>query len=236
MNRTLSALALAAALATAQMATAAERATDKPAEPPTLQLSAEVRETVVPDLMRVVLSVERSGRDLGQANRQALGVANDALRTAKAAGNDIDASLQRVHTQPAYDEKGRPAGWKVRAEVLLTSKTFDKLGTLSGELSERMALDFVGFELSQAKRAQVQASLRKQLGQQFLEKARQMAEALGFSGTAVQTVALDEQRSERPVGPMFMAKASVASAPVVPTDAGTVDVSVSLQGQVVLQR
>lgn len=227
------------ALALSLCAPVAAFAADKLEEPPTLTLNADVRESVAPDLMRVIMAAERTGRDLGAVNRQALSLAQDALRSAKSAGPSIEASLSAVSTQPTYDEKGRPNGWRVRAEVVLLSKTFDKLSTVSGELAERMALDHVGFELSASKRAEVQASLRRALGAQFLDKAKQMAAALGYSNVRIQSVSLSEMSPGRPPMPMYMAKAARAesmSAIAVPAEAAQQEVSITLQGAVILER
>lgn len=227
-------LALSCSLsAQAVQASAPAAASDAPA--PTLTLDAQVREAVRPDTMRVVMAVERSGKDLGALNRQTLTLTQEGLQAAKAAGAGLEPSAGALSTNVVYDEKGRPQGWKVRAEIVLQGTSFEKVSTTSGQLANRFELVSLEFILSPQKRREVQESLRTRLGSDFRTKANAMARALGYSRAEVQSVQLQENASPRVGLPMAVkSMAMVAGAPPLPTEAGETEVAVSLSGTVLL--
>ncbi|MCC5612247.1 SIMPL domain-containing protein [Nostoc sp. CHAB 5834] len=204
---------------------------------PTLNLSAEVKEMAAPDQMQVTLAVERSGKDLASANKQVLEVTAEALRQAKAAGLP-DAALDQVSTSQTYDEKGKPTGWRVRAQVELAGSDFEPVSQLSGRLAQKMELVDVSFGLSRAKRAEVQGRLLTASAKAFMEKARTAAVALGYRTATVKEVNINENGFiPRPM-PMMKARAGAfemaADMPPVPTSGSNVEVSVTTSGQVEL--
>jgi len=208
-------------------------------EPATLSLSAQVRESVAPDLMRVHFAVERSGKDLGAANRQVLQLANEALASVKASAPSLEATIQQVMTIPVYNDQGRPQGWRVRAELAVQGPEFDKVSVVAGKLSTKLEMVSLDFALSAAARKDVQVRLRSQLGSEFLTKATATARALGYRTAEVRTVHLQEDEGELRVPPMQrgMAMAAVADAmPEMPSQAGKTEVVVRMNGSVELVR
>lgn len=211
-------------------------APDPAVAPAVLSLTAEVRKAVEPDLMHVVLAVESAQKDLGAANRKVLVQINEALDGLKPYGPGLTAAIQQVMTSPVYDEKGKPGGWRVRAEMVVQGTDFEKVASTVGRLSTRMELTQLEFVLSPGQRQKVQEDLRTQLGQEFNAKARSTAAALGYRNAQIREVSLQEDGhfGPRPMMAREMALMAADGAPSLPTQAGPTEVVVRMHGSVFL--
>lgn len=217
---------------------------DRADSPPVLGLSVRETAEVQPDRMRVVMAAEASGQDLGSLNRQVLTSANAAVDLAKASGvAGLEVSLSSVSSQALVDDRGRPTGWRVRADLRLVAGDFKALGELSARLAapsgQSLPLVFrsVGFELSEGLRNKTLAGLRTRVSQQFRQRASEMARDLGYREAQPARLQLSEDGGGRPMVSLrsFESRAmpmAAAAAPGLPGLADTIEVGVELSGEV----
>lgn len=204
----------------------------------TLTLEASAKADVSNDEMVVVMAFERDGADLASINQ----TVNQALAAAIADAKKvtgIKARLGSINTNPNWTPQGKPSGWRVRGEVVLTSKELAALGTLSGQLGQKLQISSIQFRLSDDSRKDAEKRLIRDAAQAFKDKATDAAKALGFSGYAIKDIGLNQgfQVSVRPMA-MMRAKSDMVSmsgnAPV-PTESGESEVNVTFNGSVELK-
>lgn len=202
---------------------------------PTLTLDASARASVPNDEMVVTLAVERDGPQPGPLNESVVAQLNAALADARAV-EGVRARLGQVWTQPNVGRDGRPAGWRVRGEVVLESTRLQAVAQLGGRLAERMQLAGVSFRLSAERRRAEEQRLVAEAVQAFRTRAAEAARAFGFAGYELKEVALRSGGAPGP-RPMAMARgqAEVAASAPLPTDAGDSDVVVGVSGSVELR-
>lgn len=202
---------------------------------PSLDLDEQARATVANDEMVIVLATERDGPQVGPLNDAVLAQLNAAIAEARRT-EGIRARLGSVSTQPQYTREGRPQGWRVRGEVVLESQKMAALGQLGARLGERMQLASVQFRLSTERRRAEEQRLLREVAQAFRNKAAQAAQAFGYQGYEIKSLALQPGRVPPP-RPVMMSRANdgaMAAASPVPEEGGDSDVLVSVSGTVLL--
>ncbi len=203
----------------------------------TLTLEANAKAKVSNDEMVVTLAAERDGNDLAALNQGVLQALNAAIDEAKKA-KGVQAKMGSLYTGQNWTSQGRPSGWKVRGEVMLTSQNLPELGRLAGELSQKLMLAGIGFRLSDATRIATEKRLLNEAAAAFREKAKDASSALGFGSFVIRDVQLSNsnQGYARPQPMQRMrAEASMASAPAVPTESGESEVMVQFSGSIELK-
>lgn len=204
----------------------------------TLTLEASAKADVSNDEMVVVMAIERDGADLASIN-QAI---NQALAAAIADAKKVTgvkARLGSINTNPNWTSQGKPSGWRVRGEVVMTSKELAALGALTGQLGQKLQITSIQFRLSDDSRKEAEKRLIRDAAQAFKDKANDASKALGFANYAIKDVGLNQgfQTSIRPM-PMMRGKsdmmAASGSAPV-PTESGESEVIVTFNGSIELK-
>ena len=205
-----------------------------------LNLDATVSAPITPDTAVITMSAERTGADAAVITQDVNTMMADAVRDSKAvastAGVEIEVATGSFSTYQSYDNKGQPAGWVVRSELILKSKDFVVLSKLAGSLSKRLKISSNGFEVSRALKQSEEGKLM-QLGlASFQAKALAASKALGFTGYTIRTVSLQQAVLEgsqpRPMMAMVrMSKTSLDSADV-PMEAARTALNLSVIGTV----
>jgi predicted secreted protein len=201
----------------------------------TLTLEASAKAQVNNDEMVVMMAFERDGNDLASINQTVLQALNSGLEEAKKVAQ-VKARLGNVSTNPNWNAQGRPNGWRVRGEIILTSGNLAGLGKLAGDLSQRLQLGSIQFRLSEETRNQAEKKLIVEAANAFRIRAKEAATALGFNGYAIKDLNLNNGYNVT-VRPMAMARGkmdTMSSAPV-PTDSGDSEVQVTFNGSIDLK-
>lgn len=204
---------------------------------PLVSLMAQASAKVPTDEMVVSLRSEKEGANLGSLNQSVLSELQAALNQAKAIPG-VHARMGNVHTNQSYSPQGKLVGWRVQGDIVLDSNKLKELGDLAGQLSIKLQLSNVYFRLSAEKRLEVEQSLLEDAAQAFRKKAKASAVALGYETFSIKDVSVSQgQSGGEPVTPMY-AKAMMvreAASPSIAADAGETEVSVSMNGSVVLR-
>ena len=199
-----------------------------------LNLDATVSAPITPDTAVIVLSAERVGADAGLITQEVNTLMAEALAEAKQ-NKDIEAATGNFSTYQQYDNKGQPAAWVVRSELILKSKYFVTLGKLSGQLSKKLKINSNGFEVSRELKTREEDKLI-QLGlQSFQAKALTASKALGFTAFVIKNISLQQAMLEgNNPRPMMMARAMKVSADSadVPMEAGRTALNLTVNGTV----
>ena len=204
----------------------------------TLTLEASAKADISNDEMVVVMAFEREGADLASINQAVNQTLSAAIAEAKKVAG-VKARLGSINTNPNWTPQGKPSGWRVRGEVVMTSKELAALGTLSGQLGQKLQMTSVQFRLSEDSRKDAEKRLIRDAAQAFKDKASDAAKALGFSSYTIKDIGLNQgfQVSVRPM-PMMRAKSdmmSMSSSAPVPTESGESEVVVTFNGSVELK-
>jgi predicted secreted protein len=204
---------------------------------PTLTLSADARVRVANDEMSVTLAVERDGAQPGQPNEQVQRELADAIERAKKVPG-VQARLGQFWTQPSMSPQGRVTGYRVRGEVVLSSRQFAELGQLVGALGTRLQIAGVAFQVSGERRQEERARLIASAAEAFRAKAQATALAFGLKAYELRTLTLHDGGGPQPryqPAPMAMAEGVRAAAAPMPVEGGDSEIVVGLSGTVELR-
>jgi predicted secreted protein len=197
--------------------------------PPELSVAGEASRPVAPDIMVVRMAAEEQGDSLAGLNAAVTERLNATIERLKA-NEDIAVALHGIGTVPVQDRDGTPRGWRVRGELLLRSSDRKALAQVAGDLASGLQLAGVWFELSEGLRSATERALVEEAARDFGERALLAAQALGFGSYRIRSVNLGTGYGPRPV--MQAAKLSDAA---LPTQAGPIEVNVTLHGTVWMQ-
>ena len=235
MNRPIAPL-LALLLATAIALPAAAQAPQRDAIAPTVNVTASATVTLPNNRMTAWLRAEAENP------------------SAKAAAADVNArvtrALARIKGIPAItassagygtdqiSDKGKPARWRVAQTIKLESADF---ATLAGEIGnlqdDGMLFSGMAFSLSDDARRTAEDGVTQQAIKAWQQRAQNAATALGYSTWRVGEVNVQTNDGGRPFPVMRsdMKMMSAAAAAPPPVEAGTADVTVTVNGSAVLQ-
>ena len=184
------------------------------------------------DRMQAVLSLtaedDNAARLADQINRGM----DAALKTAKARVK-VEVRTGSYRTYPVYN-KEKIQRWRATQELLLESSDFAELGSLIGQLQERLQVTSINFSVSSARRAAVEDELIAQALDAFKQRAELVRKQLAAKGYRIVDVSLNTGGGQ-PIPMMrgaFMESASVAPPAL---EAGTSTLTVSVGGVVELQ-
>ena len=225
--RTLRPLAVTASLLAAALTAGAAHAG------PTVTLSADARGRVANDEMVVTLAVERDGTDPGGANDAVVKAMNDAIDRAKKV-QGVQARVGSLATHPTFNDKGKPTGYRVRGEVVLESRNFSELASLSGTLAQRMLLAGVAFRASGGLRDQEEKRLLQEAAGAFRARAKAIASAFGMNDYDIRELSVGSRSGGGGGRPMAMNEAAMRASPL-PTEGGDSEVVVSVNGKIELK-
>ena len=202
-----------------------------------LQLSASGTVEVQQDLLSLVLTTTREGKDpnLVQAQlKEALDAALTEARKAALAGQ-LDVRTGNFGLYPRYEQGNKIGGWRGTAELVLEGRDFPRITQTAARI-QTMTLGNVSFGLSREQRAKVEGEAQAIAIERFKAKAAELARSFGFSGYGLREVAVNSNdqgfvpRQRFAEGQL----ASAASMPV-PVEAGKSAVTVTLSGSVQLR-
>jgi predicted secreted protein len=174
--------------------------------------------------------------------------------SAKAAAADVNArvtrALARIKAIPSItassagygtdqiSDKGKPVRWRVAQTIKLESADF---ATLAGEIGnlqdDGMLFSGMAFSLSEDARRTAEDSVTQQAIRAWQQRAQNAASALGYASWRVGDVNVQTNDSGRPFPIMRsdMKMMAAAASPPPPVEAGTADVTVTVNGVAVLQ-
>jgi predicted secreted protein len=185
------------------------------------------------DRMQAVLSLtaedDNAARLADQINRGM----DAALKTAKARVK-VEVRTGSYRTYPVYN-KEKIQRWRATQELLLEGSDFAELGSLIGQLQERLQVASINFSVSSARRAAVEDELIAQALDAFKQRAELVRRQLAAKGYRIVDVSINTGGGQ-PV-PIVMRAAAMEAASVTPPalEAGTSTMTVSVGGVVELQ-
>ncbi len=204
---------------------------------PTVSVSSSASNPLPNDRMFAVLRVEKE----------------DA--SASAASADVNTRMARVlarlKAQPAFtvqpagystdlvSEKDKPRRWRVAQALRVESADFALLANeLGTQQADNVLLAGLGYTLSDEARRKAEDALTAQAIREWQERASRAAQALGYAGWRVGSVAVQTSEPPRPYVMMRAAAPMMAAAAPVPVagDGGTTEVTVSVSGDAVLEQ
>lgn len=205
--------------------------------PPSLQpvvtVSASASSTVATDRLQAWLRAEAESADPAAAASQVNAAMAKALARAKGVPS-VKASTTGYSTQQV-SERAKPARWRVAQTLMLEGADFAAMAALLTKLQEEDALLVSGtaFSLSTEARRRAEEGLTQEALRGWQERAQRAAQGLGFGGWQPGHVTVQTGEPPR-VFPMMRAGVAAAQAPVQ-LEPGTVEVSVTVTGDAVLE-
>lgn len=185
------------------------------------------------DRMQAVLNLtaedDNAARLADQINRSM----DAALKTAKARAK-IEVRTGSYRTYPVYN-KEKIQRWRATQELILEGADFTELGSLIGQLQERLQVASMNFSVSPARRAAVEDELIAQALDAFRQRAELVRRQLAAKGYRIVDVSINTGGGQ-PV-PIMMRAAAMEAASVAPpaVEAGTSTLTVSVSGVIELQ-
>lgn len=197
-----------------------------------IRFQVERSRPVENDRMQAVLSItaedDNAARLADQINRGM----DTALKTAKTRVK-VEARTGDYRTYPVYN-KEKIQRWRATQELWLEGSDFAELGSLIGQLQERMQVTSISFSVSPARRAAVEDELITQALDAFKQRAELVRKQLAAKGYRIVDVSLNSGGGQ-PV-PMMRGLAMEAASVAPPAlEAGTSTVTVSVGGTIELQ-
>lgn len=198
-----------------------------------VSLSVSVNEDVPNDLLVVRMYVQHEARQQAQASKRVNEDMAWALAKAKAV-TAVKAQTLDYRTNPVYNDR-RLESWRTRQALSLESADTDALTELMGVLQERLSIESVGYQVSDAVREAAHARLIDAAVEQFSARAAQIAAAFGRQGYTLVNVDIHTQgHAPPPIAYRGRAMAMSAEDAAPSIEAGDQSVSVTASGTVEL--
>lgn len=226
MNRILMGLLLTVA--------AASHAADNAPNRNLVSLSASAKEEVASDLLVVRLFVEQDAREQAKA-ADVVNKAMAAALTSARGSTGVKAQTLDYRSDPIYDDQQKISSWRVHQGLRLESADHDGLSALLGKLQGSLAIESVGYEVSDELRATVVERLTDEAIKRFSARAQKVAASFGRKSYTLVNANLD-QRGEMPQPMMYGGRAMAMKADVAnpAIEAGTQSVEVAVSGTIEL--
>ncbi len=198
-----------------------------------INFSVEASAEVDNDLLVAVLYAQREGSQPARLADEVNQAVNWGIAQAKATAG-VKVQTQSYQTQPVY-RSGKLTGWRVSQAIRLESREAAALSELVGKLQEQLAVQSLGFEVSDAARRAADEGLTTQALDSFTARAKLLTRQLGRSSYRLVRVNVNSAGGPVP-RPMLRAMAMeadmAAAAPVL--EAGTQRLAVSVDGTIEL--
>lgn len=225
--------AMAALLAVG--ATAGLAAAQVPAVPmqPAVTVSASATATVSNDRLQAWLRAEAENPSAAAAASQVNALVAKALASAR--GYPAVKTATAGYSTQQITEKGKPSRWHVAQSISLDSADFTAAATLITKLQEDngLLLSGMGFSLADKTRRDAEDGVTRQAIRSWQTRAEQAAQALGFAGWRPGHLTVQAGDGGR-MYPTMRAQAAPGFAPVT-LEAGTTDVTVTVNGEAILE-
>lgn len=237
MIESLASARLAAGLAALALAATAAAQPQPGALAPSLQpvvtVSASASSAVATDRLQAWLRAEAESADPAAAASQVNAAMAKALARAKGVPS-IKASTTGYSTQQV-GERPKPVRWRVAQTLMLEGADFATMAALLTKLQDEdgMLVSGTAFSLSADARRRAEEGLTQEALRGWQERAQRAAQGLGFAGWHPGHVTVQTAEPPRAY-PMMRAAAAAERAPVQ-LEPGTVEVSVTVSGDAVLE-
>lgn len=197
-----------------------------------IRFQVERSRPVENDRMQAVLSLtaedDNAARLADQINRSM----DAALKTAKARVK-VEVRTGSYRTYPVYN-KEKIQRWRATQELLLEGSDFAELGSLIGQLQERLQVTSINFSVSAERRRVMEDELIAQALNAFKQRAELVRKQLAAQGYRIVDVSINTGGGQ-PV-PMMRGLAMEAASVAPPAlEAGTSTLSVNVGGVIELQ-
>ncbi len=217
----------------AAVATLPVRAADAPRYNQ-IHFQVERSQPVENDRMRAVLSVTAEDDSPARLADQVNRAMDWAIKTAKTQAK-IEIQTGSYRTYPVYD-KNRIRRWRATQELALEGADFAQLGTLIGQLQERLQVGSVNFSVSAERRRAVEDALIAQALDAFKQRANLVRKRLGAAGYRVVDVSINAGGGIPGPVPMMRAESFESKSVAPPAlQGGTSAMTVSVSGVIELQ-
>ena len=207
-------------------------AADEAARYNQIHFQVERSRPVENDRMQAVLSVtaedDNAARLADQINRSM----DTALKTAKTRSK-VEVRTGSYRTYPVYN-KEKIQRWRATQELWLDSSDFAELGSLIGQLQERLQVTSINFSVSSARRAAVEDELITQALDAFKQRAELVRKQLAAKSYRIVDVSFNTAGGQ-PVPMMRGLVMEAASVAPPALEAGTSTLSVNVGGIIELQ-
>ena len=202
-----------------------------------ITLGADASDEIDNDTLVAILYFQRRGRDTAQVADMVNQTISWGIERAR---EESGVKIQTLdyQTSPVY-QNGKLTGiWRVRQSLRLESRDAALLSGLLGELQKKLAIQHIGYRLSEEGRRQAEERLTKTAIARFKQKAGLVAQQFDARDYRIVSINISSAGSRgRPV-PMRYAmdgmEAKMASAP--PLEAGEQTVRIGISGVIELMR
>ncbi len=213
---------------------AASHAEDNAPNRNLVSLTVSAKEDVASDLLVVRLFVEQDAREQATAADVVNKTMAAALAIAKGS-KGVKAQTLDYRSDPIYDDQQKISSWRVHQGLRLESADHDGLTALLGKLQSSLAIESVGYEVSDNLRETVVERLTDEAIKRFSTRAQKIAQSFGRKSYTLVNANLD-QRGNMPqpmlyAGRAMAMKADVASPAI---EAGTQAIEVAVNGTIEL--
>ena len=205
-----------------------------------VNLEAQATGEATTDRMQAMVALELNGGDLARLARQG----NERLQKALdllSRQHAVQYGSAEYQTEPVYEypknASPKQTGWHLTATLRLTSQDTGAMGDVLGKLQESgLAVQGLGFILSQQKHDQLEDQLTAQGLQRFATRAEQVSRDLDGKGYRIVQLRI---RTDSPPqdGPVFhrRMRAMAAEAAPLPAAPSQQEMAVQVEGQIELQ-
>jgi predicted secreted protein len=193
-------------------------------------LSVDASDEIDNDLLVATLGIQREGSRAATLADEVNRAVNWALAEARKHAM-VKVQTQSYQTRPIY-RNNTLSGWRVSQSIRLESKEATDLSELIARLQERLALQSIGFEVSDETRRTENDALIKEALKRFRERAAMITEQLGRRSYRIIQVDVNTH-GVQPM-PMVRGMAMHAEAAVATPqfEAGSQTLRVSVSGQI----
>lgn len=202
---------------------------------PEVTLEAEAATEVQQDTVRITLAAEVSDADQATVSTNLRARMKTAMANALAQAGPVKVSSGNYRVWPMNDKDGRISNWRGRAEIYLESRDFDAASALTASLDADLAIASLTFFVSAQERARHEEQLVASAASSFRERARAIAQALGYSDYRLHKLNVSGSGRTFVMAPRaaMMMDASQA-ANQLDLESGTETITVTVQGSVKL--
>lgn len=204
-----------------------------------VSLQAAASREVDMDWLTLTLSTWREGDDAAAVQAQVRVAVDAALDEARRAAKPglIEVRTGNFSLQPRYQTvagKSTINGWRGQAEVILEGRDLAGIAALAGRMRS-LSVARVQPSLSREARQKTEGALTGEAIEAFKTKADLVAKQFGYPAWALHDVNVSGD-GPAPAASMMTLRGTPAMAEALPLEAGKATVTVSVGGQVRLQR
>lgn len=142
-----------------------------------IQLSAQASAAANNDTLIAVLIAQRQGSNVSKLADEVNQLVARAISRSKQV-RGIEVQTLGYQTAPVYEQQHQ-TGWRVTQSLQLTSRNVRALSKLLGDLQGTLMLQGVGYQVSQAQRNKLEATLISKAITEFQHRAKIITHQLG---------------------------------------------------------